>query len=397
MTRRKRLTKNQVIALPIKPKRYFKADPELSGHYIRVMPTGAKSYACVARDPYGKQIWHTVGAADLLDIEDARDLARDAIKRIKAGKPAVEPTPVKLDSYESVAQNWIKRHVEAKKLRSQKEIERILSKYVFPHWGKRDFVAIKRGDIAGLLDMIEDEHGAGQANATLAIIRGIANWYAKRHESYVTPFVKGMKRGEGKARDRILTDDELRTVWKQAGSDGVFGAFVKTLLLTAQRRTDVLSMRWSDIDGDKWTMPREDRAKGNAGILKLPPLALAIIKAQPKLEGNPHIFALRADGPIRGVGKAKNRFAERCKLAEHWTLHDLRRSSRSLLSRAGVRPDIAERVLGHAIEGVEGIYDRHPYTDEKAHALAALAKLIEDIINGTPHKVVPIRRNAKAG
>jgi integrase len=68
-------------------------------------------------------------------------------------------------------------------------------------------------------------------------------------------------------------------------------------------------------------------------------------------------------------------------VARPWVLHDLRRSARSLMSRAGVRPDIAERVLGHAMKEVEGTYDRHQYRDEKGHALKALAGLIESIIN----------------
>ena len=74
-----------------------------------------------------------------------------------------------------------------------------------------------------------------------------------------------------------------------------------------------------------------------------------------------------------------------------WVLHDLRRTARSLMSRAGIRPDISERVLGHVIKGVEGIYDRHAYTEEKAHALRALASLIENITNPPANKVVNIK------
>jgi integrase len=75
-----------------------------------------------------------------------------------------------------------------------------------------------------------------------------------------------------------------------------------------------------------------------------------------------------------------------------WVIHDLRRTARSLMARAGVRPDLAERVMGHAIADVEGVYDRHGYTDEKTKALASLAGLIEQIINPTPANVVPIKR-----
>jgi integrase len=74
-----------------------------------------------------------------------------------------------------------------------------------------------------------------------------------------------------------------------------------------------------------------------------------------------------------------------------WVLHDLRRTARSLLSRAGVRPDISERVLGHAIPGVEGVYDRHSYSDEKADALNRLAALVESIIDPPVGNVVAMR------
>jgi integrase len=259
-----------VLALKPRAKRYFHADPELAGHYVRVMPTCAKTYAAVARDPYGKQIWHTIGSVDVFKIEEAREAARDIIKRIRAGKPPVEPPPIKPDSYASVAENWVKRHVVAKKLRSRYEIERVLNKYVLPHWGTRDFIDIKRSDIASLLDLIEDDHGKRQADATLAIIRGISNWYGTRHDTYISPFTRGMRRSTAKARDRILTDGELRKVW-QAASTGTFGAFVKMLFYTVQRRGVVLRMRWADISDDGvWTIPTEDRAKGNAGSLQLP-------------------------------------------------------------------------------------------------------------------------------
>jgi integrase len=393
MTRRKRLTNHQVASLPVKAKRYSVLDPEMSGHYVRIMPSGAKSYAAVARDPYGKQIWFTIGNTDVLRIEEARELARETIKRIKQGLPPKEPIPVKPDSYRSVAENWIKRHVKAKKLLSQSEIERILDRYVFPHWSTRDFVDIRRSDIAGLLDLIEDKHGASQADATLGIIRGISNWYSKRPDEYISPFVRGMKRSQAKSRDRVLDDGELRAVWKQAEGDGTFGSFVRMLLLTAQRRSAVLGMRWSDISDDGvWTIAKEEREKGNAGSLKLPRQALAIIKAMPQIAGNPFVFAGRGDGPINGLSKAKARLDEQSGVSD-WVLHDLRRSSRSLLSRVGVRPDISERLMGHALLGVEGTYDRFTYSDEKADALVRLASLIDEIVSGKPSgKVVKLRK-----
>ena len=117
-------------------------------------------------------------------------------------------------------------------------------------------------------------------------------------------------------------------------------------------------------------------------------MALDIIHEQPRVAGNPHVLpAARGDGPLNGFSKPKAAFDKACGVS-NWTLHDLRRTSRSLMSRAGVRPDISERVLGHAIAGVEGVYDRHHYDQEKADALAKLARLIESIVKPTAGNVI---------
>jgi integrase len=390
--KRKSMTDKMVAGLTKKPKRYIKADPELRGLHVRVMPDGPNVFCVVCRDPYGKQIWTTLGTADVLKIDEAREQAREAIKRIKAGKPAKEVPPVRPDSFKSIAQNWIKRHVDKKGLRSKPEIERVLGRYIYPHWGNRAFTEIRRSDVAGLLDVIEDENGARQADVCLAIIRSIANWHSTRNDNYTPPVAHGMRRNKVGARERILDDGELRRVWQQAEANGTFGALIRILLLSAQRRGAVLRMRWDDISDGVWDIPTEDREKGNAGSLKLPVQALAIINAQPQITGNPYVFAGRADGPISGISKAKAQFDKRCGVAD-WTLHDLRRTSRSLLSRTGVRPDISERTLGHTLKGVEGIYDRHAYFDEKADALRRLAVLIDEIVSGKPsNNVVRLRK-----
>jgi integrase len=393
--RRKTLTDRMVASLPKRPRRYVIADPEMRGLYVRVPPQGPNIFVAVTRDQYAKQIWHTLGNAGVLTVDEAREKARDAIKRIKAGLAPVAAPPVKPDAFKTVAETWLQRHVRKEGLRTQAEIERCLVKYVYPRWAAKQFTSIRRSDITALLDHIEDAHGSRQADLVLGIVRSIANWYATRHDDYLSPFTRGMRRSSGGKRARILSDDELRRVWKQAEASGGFGAMVQTLLLTGQRRGAVLAMRWDDISDDGvWTIPAEDRAKLNAGSLTLSAPALAVVNAQPRFASNPHVFAAsRGDGPMNGFSRAKVAFDKRCNVTD-WTLHDLRRCARSLLSRAGVRPDIAERVLGHTIPGVGGIYDRHEYFAEKANALARLAALIQSIVTSPTGNVRPIRKAA---
>jgi len=316
---------------------------------------------------------------------------------VRAGKPATEPPPPAQDSFAVVAENWIKRHVVARGLRSKDEIERSLAKYVLPSWRDRSFTEIKRRDVALLLDDIEDNHGARQADAVLTIIRSIANWYATRDDNYVVPIVKGMKRATNGSRARILNDDELRIIWKAGEDSGPFGSLVQMALLTAQRRDKLLNMRWSDISANGvWSIPSEAREKGNAGELVLPELALAILHKQPRILGTELVFA-----PAYGKGRiscGRGKAALDAKLPPdmpRWTVHDLRRTARSFMARAGVLGDHAERVLGHVIPGVEGVYDRHSYSTEKRIALEKLAALIAEIVNPpSDKKVVPMRKTA---
>jgi integrase len=390
---RKTLTDKGVAALKPRAQRYAYPDPELRGHYVRVQPSGAKSFVAVTLDPHRKQVWATIGGTDVLTVAESREKAREAIKRIKDGKPAFKVPPARPESVEDVAEQWLKRHVRAKGLRSEHEIRRLLRAHVYSAWGGRAFLDIRRSDVAALLDEVEDDHGARQADYVLAIVRGVMNWYATRHDDYVPPIVRGMRRTNPKERQRsrILADDEIRAVWKAAETNGTFGALVRLSLLTAQRREKVVSMRWSDVAMDgAWTIPAEAREKGTAGELGLPKAALDIVQAQPHIGDNPFVLAGRGDGHINGYSKAKRQFDAKLPDMPQWQLHDLRRTARSLMARAGVRPDIAERVMGHAIEGVEGVYDRHAYRDEKADALRRLATLIDAIVHPRSADVLPM-------
>lgn len=407
LTMRKTLSDKGVAALKPRAERYAFPDPELGGHYVRVQPSGARAYVAVARTPAGRQVWTNVGAADVMKIDEARELARGIIKRIRSGLPAVETKP---DSVADVVASWIKLHLEHKgmqhlpindparyRLRSQREIRRMLDTHILPAWRDREFVGIKRSDVTKLMDKVADKHGDRCADYVLNVFSNIANWHARRVDDYNSPIPRrGMRRQSTKeqARERTLTDDEIRTLWGAAAGAGMFGSIVKLLLLTGQRMTRVAEMRLAEVDSDGlWTLPLEPREKSNGGKLQLPPAALEITRAQSRVEGNEHIFPgrMRGDyrGPFRGLGQAKAVMDVKTGMKD-WVVHDLRRTARSLMSRAGVRPDIAERTLGHAIVGVAGTYDRHGYVDEKADALARLAALIDGIVNPRDQNVVPM-------
>jgi integrase len=177
---------------------------------------------------------------------------------------------------------------------------------------------------------------------------------------------------------------------------------VKTLLLTAQRRDEVANMTWTEIGPDGiWTIPAERYKTKRSNHVPLSDTARTVIEAQPRIDGCGYVFPSRTKTPFSGFGKSKARLDKailmdmqkrankRAEIAPlpNWTIHDLRRTAKTLMARAGIRPDISERVLGHVIAGVEGTYDRHSYADEKRDALEKLAAMIERILNPLPANV----------
>jgi integrase len=328
---------------------YF--DTLLPGLILRLGYGGSKTwlvryYKHRTRD--GKKVsiptTHKIGRYPVLKVKDARDKAR-----VFLADPVKAQASV--GSFRDVAENFIKRYVEEKKLRTRDDIERILKTYVYPHWD-RPFRDIKRGDVAELLDKLVDKHSARQADKALAVVRKLMNWYATRHDDYVSAIVKGMGRYQAndRKRKRTLRDDEIQALWSTCA--GTYGALLKVLLLTAQRKDKVATMRWGDIRNGVWTIRSERREKPNAEVLRLPPVVLDIINAQPRIADNPYVFAGRNSGPYNGFSQDKKNLDKKLADMPHWINHDLRRTAKTLMVRSGVRPDISERVLGHTMGGV---------------------------------------------
>jgi hypothetical protein len=174
------LTDKGVAVLKPKTSIYHQRDPQMPGHFIRVRPTGSKQFVAMTRNPFAmndagkpKQEWHTIGTYPLIGIEEARAEAREIINRVKTGQRVDGP-----ESFEAVANEWLKRHVEAKGLRSEPAVRRNLRNHVLPAWGGRDFKSIGRTDVTKLCDAVEDHAGPVQADMILATVTSIFKWFA---------------------------------------------------------------------------------------------------------------------------------------------------------------------------------------------------------------------------
>jgi len=360
-----------------------------------ITSVGHRSFVCQYR---AHSVSRRMTIAGTLSLKDARREAKALLGAVAKGQDPLADRRKKAaeakNTLRAVAEEYFVR--EGSRLRTMGVRRAVLERLVFPKLGARQIETIKRSELIRLLDRIEDENGASMADHTLAYVSRVFNWHASRSDDFRSPVVRGMARLRTKerARTRILTDDELRAVWRAAeGYAGAFGALVRFLLLTGCRRTEASAMRWSEVvDGD-WTLPAARNKVKVDFIRPLSPAAQQVLTRLPRIDGSAFVFTMNGERPVSGFGSFKAAFDEVCGV-RNWTIHDLRRTSRSLMSRAGVPADHAERALGHVIGGVRGVYDRHEFHEEKRRAFAALATQIDRIVN--PQENVVALRAAPA-
>jgi integrase len=332
----------------------------------------------------------------VLSLDQARKRARVLLGQVAHDRDPLGERRKEEDrqrnTLRSVCEEFFKR--DGKRLRSADAWRANLERAVLPRLGSMPIADIKRSDIVKLLDRLEDERGAAAAHTSLAVLRRILRWHATRNDEFNSPVVAGMGRYKPSenARERILSDTELRAVWAAATEmDGSFGSFVKFLLLTAARRNEAARMIWPEVNGTDWILPPSRNKTKQELVRPLSRAAQSVLASLPRFASSPHVFSITGRTALRNFGKPKARL-DQVSGVTGWTLHDLRRTSRSLLSRAGVNADIAERCLGHVIGGVRGVYDRHSFGAEMAIAFEKLSALIEQIVHPQENVLPMVRR-----
>ena len=396
----------------LKPRSTRYEVPDGNGLYVVVQPSGRKSFAVRFRiDGRPRKLTLEKG----LTLAEARAAAAKALVEVEKKN---DPTVVKrkaMDAQRAAAANTFKAVAEAyldregkkkedERLRSLAWRRQLLERLVYATLGDRPISSIKRNAVIELLDNIEDgklfhpetkepiRGGATMAHSTLAIIRAIMNWHAVRDEDYRSPIVRGMGRIKPKKRkrERVLNDDELRAVWKSAESRGAdpFAMLIRFLLLTAARRNEGARLSWEEITGVDWILPaRRNKVKLDL-VRPLSSAAQKLLEKRPRIDDCPYVFTY-GKKPLATFSQSKEEFDEACGVTG-WTLHDLRRTARTLMSRAGVNPDHAERCLGHVMPGIRDNYDKHEFYDEKKQVFEVLAAQIERIVN-LVENVMPMR------
>ena len=393
----KSLTAIAIDKLKAKPTRYEISDAGQRGLLVAVFPSGKKSF--IVRYRFGGvkrkltlggvslAAARKAAAAALYEVHEGRDPAL-AKKETKA-----KAATTRAKSVQWICEQYLKR--EGGTLRSVSDRARALERLVYPAIGSVPLATLRRSHVVNLLDDIQDENGDRMADLVLSYLRRIFNWHAARVDDFSSPIVRGMGRynSEERKRTRVLADDELRKLWlatEPAEPAHPFHALVRFLLLTGARRNEARQLPWSEIDDADWKLPAA-RNKVKADLTRpLSKAAQNLLRGLPRIDGGALVFSGDGHRPM-SLAKPKAVFDAVCGVKD-WTVHDLRRTARTLLSRAGVAPDHAERCLGHKIGGVRGVYDQHKFHHEMQTAFEALASLVERIVNPPAGVVTPLRR-----
>ena len=402
----KKLTALAVAAIQPGSQRREIPDGGCAGLYLVVQPiTGAKSWAVRYRHQ-GKSRKLTLGDVAALPLAAARKAAADALHVLATGTdPAAAKRNARIaaevaagTTLRAVAETYLQRE-EAKpiekRLRTIWQRRATFERLIFPSsLGSRPIAEIRRGEVTKLLDEVETSRGSRMSDEVLGCLRILFDWHAKRDDDFRSPLTRGMARTSPATRRRIrvLDRDELRAVWSACDRmPGPFGSYVQFLLLTGTRRNEAADMRWSELNGNDWTIPAH-RYKNKADqVVPLSCAVQAVLARMPRFVDCDFVFSPTGGGPIVNFSRGKSQL-DQLSGVSGWRLHDLRRVARTLLARAGVANDIAEMCLGHTLGGLRATYDRHKYHDEKRHAFEALAALIEQIVNPPEGNVVPLLR-----
>ena len=403
------------------------ADAIMPGLALRVTDRGHKSFVLVARYPLRplNPTRRALGDYGALSLDGARTKAGEWLKLIAKGiDPRIEDARQKAaqqrrqaNSWAAVVGDFLERH--AKTLAKRGEAEAVLQRELGRRWNARPITDITPQEVSAAIRAIVARGAPYQAHNAFGWIRRLYSWAIGTGEYGVDASPVERLRpaeliGKREARDRVLSDAELRCAWEAAGDLAYpYGPLVRLLILTGQRVREVADMSWSEIDFDKalWTIPAERMKADRAHAVPLGPDSVALLKSLPRWTVGDFVFTTTEGAkPVNGFSKAKvriDRLIAKARAAARagkdaapekqdeladWVFHDLRRTMRTHLSALPVQDLVRELVIAHAKPGLHRVYDLHAYQDEKRHCLELWERRLKGIVEFKAPGIADIAR-----
>jgi integrase len=411
-----KLTQKAISGLSLPPgsREAIFFDDDLPGFGLRVRRGGSRNWVYQYKlGPKHRRI--TLGSLNAVTPLKARERAAELHAMVRLGRdPAGEKAEARTraaETFEASVRPFLVRQKARLKHRSYLETERYLLSVFKPLHGL-SLAKIERRTVASRLADIAVSSGPVAANRARAALSAFFTWAMREGLADGNPVIGTNRAGEGGARDRVLTDSELREIWRSL-QDGQYGAIVRLLILTGQRREEIGGLQEAEIDFDRGLLklPAERTKNNRAHEVPLSAAARAILQEQPRRAGRDLMFG-EGDGAFQGWGRAKRALDGRILAARKaaakeagadlrkvkpmpaWRLHDLRRTVATRMADIGVQPHVIEAVLNHVSghkAGVAGVYNRSTYIAEKTAALALWAEHVTALVAGHSSSVVPLK------
>lgn len=385
---------------------YF--DTEVKSLSVRIGTSGKKTFSLVYRIRGDSKLrrgtlgYYSSTPDSGTPLREARRKALSYLDRAREGKDpfALSISPAYAGrTFEDVAKDYVSDYAKKHK-RTWKEDKAKLERN-FSDWYPISVENIGReGGLdqetvhAKILELYE-KRGPYSANRNRSLILKLFKWARQQRKIPANPVPSAaeLPKYPEQSRDRKFDDDEISSFWAGCETKGYpFGYCFELMLILGRRETPVAHIRWSllDLKAGEWTNPAIIEKTKRTETVPLPPLAVRIlkhIKKNYRFEGCDYVFTTNGKTPISGWTNAKKSLDTKCKalgkeIKTPWQLKDLRRTCRSYLPKCGATPPMARITLGHAMRGIDKVYDQYSYMKEKREALENWAAFLEGLISG---------------
>jgi integrase len=381
------------LTLPAGKTDHLVFDDDVVGWGLRLRSSGKPTWIYQYRvGPRSRRM--TLGTVSALSAKVARETAVRLYSRVKLGEdPAgtkAKALQARSETFGAGVDVYLKRQVERLRARSLVEVRRHLLVNAKP-LHSAPLAEISRRDISRVISGVAETSGPVTANRTGSSIAAMYAWSIREGWTDANPAAFLNKRAET-PRSRVLTDGELRAVWKATSGTDQYSSIVRLLMLTGARREEIGGLAWSEIDIDAATitLPPARTKTNREHVIPLSAMAIEILEAQPRREGRDYVFG---EGPhgYKGFSQGKATLDAGTKIAP-WVLHDLRRTvSTHMNGELGIQPHVVEAVLGHHQGGVASIYNRASFRNEMRQALDMWADRVASLVAGREPKIVALR------